>query len=788
MSKSLVIVESPAKAKTINRYLGSGYLVKASMGHVRDLPKSKLGVDVEKDFAPTYVVIPDKKAVIAELRKAAQDAESIVLAADPDREGEAISWHLSVLFEDLGKPTRRVLFHEITKKAVEESFQRPGELDRNKVDAQQARRILDRLVGYKISPLLWKKIGGKNLSAGRVQSIALRLICDREKEIKAFVKEEYWSIAARLEAGAPPPFKADLAKADGKKVKVETGGDASRIAAELRTAAFVLDKINVRTKHRAPSPPYITSTLQQDGFRLLSFPVKKTMIVAQHLYEGLEIGERGLVGLITYMRTDSFRVSDDAVRGAREFIGRTYGEDYLPTTPHAFKNKKKSQDAHEAIRPTSFDLPPAAVAPYLKKEELRLYTLIWNRFVASQMSAAKIEETEFEIAATPAAPADAAPDAGPPFAARYDLKVKGEVVRFDGFLALAGNAKSDEAVLPPARPGEALKLIEVETKQNFTQPPPRYTEASLVKELEAKGIGRPSTYAPIIDALHKRVYVVREEGKFVPTELGDFVTDYLVQNFAHLMEVKFTARMEEELDKIEDGEQPWVDALREYYAVLEQDLVQAQAQAGVKENGGIPAQDPCPKCGKPVLIKGGRYGHYKVCTGAPDCDYKQSLGKKEPQLLDENCPECGAPLVVRWGRYGQFTACSKYPECKYVKKDRVDTGIACPLECGGTLLRRKSKRGRYFYGCGSFPKCRFATWDEPVDQPCPKCGKRVLLRKTRVKTGTVLSCRDEACGWKQEVEPPADPATAQVPPSPETPAAPVTGEGGAPPDGHDQGA
>jgi DNA topoisomerase-1 len=779
MQKSLVIVESPAKAKTINRYLGPGFVVKASMGHVRDLPKTKLGVDVEKDFEPSYAVIPDKKAVIGELRKAAEDAEAIILAADPDREGEAISWHLSVLFEDLGKPYHRALFHEITKKAVEDAFQRLGTLDRDKINAQQTRRILDRLVGYKISPLLWKKIGGKNLSAGRVQSIALRLICDREKEIQAFVKEEFWTVAARLEASAPPPFKADLAKADGKKVKVGTGEDAARIAADLRSAAFVLDKVNVRTKYRQPSAPYITSTLQQDGFRLLSFPVKKTMIVAQHLYEGLEIGDRGLVGLITYMRTDSFRVSEDAVRGAREYIEKAYGPAYLPASPHSFKNKKKSQDAHEAIRPTSFDLAPETVAPFLKKEELRLYTLIWNRFIASQMSAAKIEETEFEIGATPsaneAASGDTAP-AAPPFASRYDLKVKGEVVRFDGFLALAGSQKSDEAALPPAKAGEALKLLEVETKQNFTQPPPRYTEASLVKELEAKGIGRPSTYAPIIDALHKRVYVVRDQGKFVPTELGTFVTDYLVQNFAHIMEVKFTARMEEELDKVEDGELGWVEALREYYGVLEQDLVQAQAQTGVKDNGGIPAQDPCPKCGKPVLIKGGRYGHYKICTGAPDCDYKQSLGKKEPQVLDENCPECGAPLVVRWGRYGQFTACSKYPECKYVKKDRVDTGIACPLDCGGTLLRRKSKRGRYFYGCGSFPKCRFATWDEPVDQPCPKCGKRVLLRKTRVKTGTVISCRDEACGWKQEVEAPAAQAPAAAP-----------GPEGAPPD-HEQGA
>jgi DNA topoisomerase-1 len=783
MPKSLVIVESPAKAKTINRYLGPGFVVKASMGHVRDLPKTKLGVDVEHDFTPSYVVIPDKKKVIADLRKAAEDAESIILAADPDREGEAISWHLSFLFEDLHKTIHRALFHEITKKGIEEAFQHLGTLDQNKINAQQTRRILDRLVGYKISPLLWKKIGGKNLSAGRVQSIALRLICDREKEIKAFVQEEFWPIAARLEASAPPPFKAELVKADGKKIKVETGEKAERVAADLRSAAFVLDKVNVRTKSRQPGPPYITSTLQQDGFRLLSFPVKKTMMVAQHLYEGLEIGERGMVGLITYMRTDSFRVSDEALGGARDYIVRTFSQAYLPPSPHVFKNKKASQDAHEAVRPTFFDLPPDAVAPYLKREELRLYTLIWNRFIASQMSPAKIEETEFEISAVPhpqqAADGTAAPA---PTASKYLLKTKGEVIRFDGFLALGGGQKKDDEILPAAKPGEVLRLLEVETKQNFTQPPPRYTEASLVKELEAKGIGRPSTYAPIIDALHKRVYVIRDKGKFVPTELGMFVTDYLVQNFAHLMEIKFTALMEEELDRISDGERNWIESLRNYYQVLEQDLVQAQAQAGVTANGGIPAEEPCPKCGKQVVIKGGRFGPFKSCTGYPDCDYKQSLGKKEPQVLDEPCPDCGAPLVVRWGRYGQFTACSKYPECKYVKKERFDTGIACPLDCGGTLLRRKSKRGRYFYGCSSFPKCKFATWDEPIDQTCPKCGKRVLLRKTRAKTGTTISCRDEACGYKQQVETPAAPVAMAGDAKPD-----AAGEGGAPPD-HDQGA
>jgi len=736
MSKSLVIVESPAKAQTINRYLGSAYLVKASMGHVRDLPRSSLGVDVGHDFAPHYVVIPERKKVVTDLERLAADCASVILAADPDREGEAICWHLSALLEKSNPNIRRVLLHEITKKAVVEAFQNLGNLDQNKIKAQQTRRILDRLVGYLISPLLWKKIG-KGLSAGRVQSIALRLVCEREKEIRNFMAEEYWTITAHLEASVPPSFKANLARIDGKKVKMSDEARANEVVAELRTAAFVLEDIKVKQKKRQPGPPYITSTLQQDSFRLLQFPVKTTMSIAQRLYEGLPIGERGLVGLITYMRTDSVRVSDSATSWARQYIETNHSRDYVPAKPRLFKNKRKTQDAHEAIRPTSPDLPPHIVKPYLKKEEFDLYTLVWNRFLASQMSAAEVEETEFSIRA-----------------GRSEFRAKGEVIRFDGFLVLFPNSKKEEEEqLPKAQKGETLRLLELETKQNFTQPPPRYTEGTLVRELEAKGIGRPSTYAPIIATLQDRVYVVKEKGKFIPTDLGMFVTDFLVAHFADLMEVKFTARMEEELDRISEGDQDWLSSLRRYYELLNQDLAKAGEVKSVK---GIPTDEKCPRCGRPLLIKDGRFGRFKACSGFPECTYKESLAKKETKNLDELCPKCGAQLQEKWGRFGKFVACSNYPQCRYIKKEKkekTETDMACPLGCGGMIVRRTTKRGKIFYGCSRFPKCRFATWDEPVARPCPRCGKPILLRKSR-KGVTTIYCWDEKCGFKEEVKEP----------------------------------
>jgi DNA topoisomerase-1 len=733
MSKSLVIVESPAKAQTINRYLGPDYLVKASMGHVRDLPKSTLGVDVLHDFAPQYVVIPERKKTVADLQKAAKETDAVILAADPDREGEAICWHLNALLQDSNPNIRRVLLNEITRKAVEEAFHSLGEIDQNKIKAQQTRRILDRLVGYQISPLLWRKIG-KGLSAGRVQSIALRLICEREKEIRSFVPEEYWSIAVQLEASEPPPFKASLVKIEGKKAKIGDGVKAQQAVDELKQIPFVLESVKVEEKKRQPGAPYITSTLQQDGFRLHQFPVKKTMAIAQKLYEGLPIGERGLVGLITYMRTDSVRLSDGAIAWSRSYIEKTYSRDYVPPHARIFKNKRKAQDAHEAIRPTSPDLPPALVKPFLKKEEHDLYTLIWNRFIASQMSPARVEETEFSIRS-----------------GRYEFKAKGEVIRFDGYYVLYPNLNKEAVLLPKAQPGETLRLIDLESKQNFTQPPPRYTEGSLVKELEAKGIGRPSTYAPIIATLQDRVYVVKEKGKFIPTELGLFVTDFLVQHFADLMEVKFTALMEEELDKIGEGEKDWLESLRRYHALLDQDLAKASETESVKGKG-IPVDEICPSCGRTLVIRDGRYGRFKACSGYPECTYKESLNKKDTKSLEELCPKCGAQLVQKKGKYGLFVACSSYPKCRYIKKDKaekVETGIACPLGCGGMIIQRKTRRGKVFYGCSRFPKCRFATWDEPLNRPCPRCQKPILLKKVR-KGKTLIYCQDEKCGYEEK--------------------------------------
>jgi DNA topoisomerase-1 len=732
MAKRLVIVESPAKAKTINRYLGERYLVKASMGHIRDLPKKKLGIDIDQDFQPEYDIIPERQPLVKDLQSAAGQAESILLAADPDREGEAICWHLSKVLEKYNSNIYRVLMNEITRNAVEEAFQHLDELDQDKINAQQTRRLLDRLVGYLISPLLWEKVG-RGLSAGRVQSIALRLICEREKEIKDHVPEEYWTISAHLEASAPPSFKANLAKIDGKKARLKDEKGASAIVQELWDLPFILKNIEVKKKEKTPNPPYITSTLQQDGFRYLRFPVKKTMSVAQKLYEGLEIGTKGLTGLITYMRTDSVRVSDEAVHSAREFIQNHFPAKYLLPKPRTYKNKRKAQDAHEAIRPTSFDLPPDEVKPYLKDEEYKLYRLIWNRFIATQMSPALVEETEFQVEAS-----------------RYLFVAKGEVLEFDGYLVLYPKMEKEDNILPKAQEGEKLKLQDIESKQNFTQPPPRYTEGSLVKELEAKGIGRPSTYAPIISALQGRVYVFKEKGRFIPSDLGLFVTDYLIKNFPDLMDFEFTARLEAELDLISEGKQEWLVYLKSYYTLLEKDLREAMKGESIKKNG-IPVEENCPECGKPLVIKEGRYGRFRACSGYPDCRFKESMIKKDVKPLDETCPDCGSQLVMRRGKYGTFAACSDYPKCKYIKKEKKDTGIPCPLECEGTLIRRKTRKGRIFYGCSEFPKCKFATWDEPVSQPCPECGRHFVLKKNTLKGKSSLYCSDEKCSFKEVI-------------------------------------
>ncbi|MGZ5513776.1 MAG: type I DNA topoisomerase [Candidatus Aminicenantales bacterium] len=731
MSKSLVIVESPAKAKTINHYLGKDYIVKASMGHVRDLPKKKMGIDIAAGFQPTYEVILEKKKIVAELKKAAKESERVILAADPDREGEAISWHLSQLLADANPNIFRVSFNEITEEGVQAAFKNLGQIDLNLLEAQQTRRILDRLAGYLISPLLWKKIA-RGLSAGRVQSVALRLIVDREKEIKAFVAEEYWPFTARLEAKYPPAFKAVLAKIEGKKARVHNGEEAKIVREECKRAPFILDKVQVKPKLKHPGPPYITSTLQQDGFRLLRFPVKKTMFVAQKLYEGMAIGEAGPTGLITYMRTDSFRISEGAQAAARVYIGQAYSPAHVPAKPNEYHSKKKTQDAHEAIRPAHVELTPEKVKPFLKKEEYDVYKLIWRKFIASQMAAAKIEETAFDIKA-----------------GRYLFQAKGEVVKFDGFLAVWPNGGSDKEVLPKAEAGETLKLLELETKQKFTEPPPRYTEGTLVKELEARGIGRPSTYAPTIATIQTRTYVVKEEGKFRPSELGMYVTEFLIKNFAKLLEYKFTAHMEEELDQISEGARTGADSLKEFYELLEGYLKQGQEAVGVKQTG-IPLEEKCPKCGAALVVKGGRFGQFKACSAYPACKFRESLDKKESKPLDEKCPECGSPLEQKFGRFGPFIACSDYPKCKYIKKDKpIETGLECPLGCGGKVLKRKTRRGKFFFGCSRYPKCTFASWDEILDRTCPQCGAKVLYKKNALRGEPYIYCKTEKCAFKE---------------------------------------
>jgi DNA topoisomerase-1 len=727
VAKSLVIVESPAKAKTVNHYLGKDYVVMASMGHIRDLPKKKMGVDIEAGFQPTYEVILEKKKTVAELKKAARESERVILAADPDREGEAISWHLSQLLADANPNIFRASFHEITEEGVQAAFNALGQVDLALFDAQQTRRVLDRLVGYKISPVLWEKIA-RGLSAGRVQSVALRLICDREKEINAFVKEEYWTIAARLEAQNPPAFKAALAKIEGKKAKVHNAEEAKIVEEECKRAAFVLDKVEVKAKQRHPAPPYITSTLQQDGFRLLRFPVKKTMFVAQKLYEGMAIGELGQTGLITYMRTDSMRVSDAAQAAARTYIEQRFSAAYVPAKPNQYKSKKKTQDAHEAIRPAHLDLPPEKVKPFLKKEEYDLYKLVWNRFLASQMAPAVIEETAFDIKA-----------------GRYLFQIKGEVVKFDGFLALWPNGNGEKETLPKAAAGETLKLLELEAKKKFTEPPPRYTEGTLVKELESRGIGRPSTYAPIIATIQGRDYVEKKEGKFFPTPRGMDVIDFLIKYFAKLMEYKFTAHMEEELDLIAEGTRKGVDSLKEYYALLEEYLGKAnEAKKEVKL-----LDENCPKCGAQLVVKDGRFGRFKACSAYPGCKFRESLDKRESKPVDEKCPQCGAQMTQKFGRFGPFVACSDYPKCKYIKKENQETGIACPLGCGGKILRRKTRRGKIFFGCSHYPKCTFASWDEPIDRVCPLCGAKILYKKNLIKGDPYIHCKNEKCTFKE---------------------------------------
>ena len=872
MARSLVIVESPAKAKTINKYLGRDYSVKASYGHVMDLPKKTLGVllpgdengrkrrtakgkaktsrkagkrsAADKTFEPKLEIIPGKKKIIQELRVAASSAPSVFLAGDPDREGEAICAHLAQVLSKPGrfikpddgeestkagdtnnqekkesagkKPSKaanvrpvdpknifRVSFNEITPKAIRAAFEHPRQLDTNLVDAQQARRVLDRLVGYKISPLLWNKVR-RGLSAGRVQTVALRLIVEREREIRAFVPQEYWTIHALLDAGQPPFFEAKLAKYKGEDVEVPNQEAADKIVAEVGKANWQVESVAQKEKKRYAPPPFTTSKLQQAAYNRLRFTAKRTMALAQRLYEGVELGDEGSVALITYMRTDSVRVSSDALAQVRELIPERFGANYLPEKPNFYKSKKDAQEAHEAIRPTDVSRAPEDVRKFLDDDVFKLYQLIWQRFVASQILPAVFDQTSIDISA-----------------GDYTFRATGSVQKFDGFLRVyqlpeaAADREEEEKgeegegrTLPPVAEGQALRLEQLRPEQHFTEPRPRYTEATLVKELEEKGIGRPSTYATIISTIVEREYVNKDQGRFTPTMLGEKVSDLLVKSFEDIFDVTFTARLEEELDEIEEGKLPWRRSVSEFWEKFELDLDKAEGEmesykagipTGLKcekcgegellerisrhgfflgcsrypecdftkdlspEVGGEEVESEstveyCENCGKEMAIKRGKWGPFLACTGYPECKTTRRLvtgtrkARKPDEPLDEKCPECGSGLVKKHGRYGEFIGCSGYPKCKYTRP--ITLGIKCP-KCGtGEFVRRGSAKGRgrtrIFYGCSRYPECDFTTPHQPIAEPCPKCGAAFIVEK-KTKTGTVRACLKEGCDWEMEV-------------------------------------
>ena len=761
MAKNLVIVESPAKAKTLQKYLGRNYQVKASVGHIMDLPKSKLGVDIAKDFAPEYTVITGKKKVIDELKAAAKDKENVFLAPDPDREGEAIAWHIANKIGGKGSKAliRRVLFNEITKSAVQRAIENPRDLDQNLFESQQTRRILDRLVGYQISPLLWKKVR-RGLSAGRVQSVAVRIICERETAIRAFVPVEYWSITAQLEGPQPPPFAARLVRVgdqrlDPDKFRVENDAQAQELTAKLRGETWTVTKVERKERRRNPTPPFITSRLQQEASRKLGYAPNRTMRVAQKLYEGMEIGSDGSVGLITYMRTDSTRVSPEALDAVRAYIQGKFGEAYVPPKPNLYATKKSAQDAHEAIRPTSTDYPPEKVAPYLSSEELALYTLIWNRFVASQMMPAVFDQTSVDIAAD-----------GTTF------RATGQVMKFDGFIRVYTEGRDDEKkdgeeeendsdrVLPALSEGDALKLLDLLPEQHFTQPPPRFTQATLIKELEEKGIGRPSTYATIMTTILNKEYVAEDKSRrLMPTELGFLVTELLVDAFPDILNAEFTAGMENVLDDIEDGKRKWVDAMHEFYGPFSRDLAQADERMRDVKREGQPTEIPCDNCGSNLVIKWGRSGEFLACPRYPECKCTKNFTRDaegvvqivNEEVTNEVCENCGKPMQIRFGRYGKFLGCTGYPECKTVRPmiRPVPTGVNCPECKEGEIMEKKSRRGKVFFSCSRFPACRFATWDKPIPDPCPVCNAPFIVEKTTKKAGTVRRCLSEGCTYSE---------------------------------------
>jgi DNA topoisomerase-1 len=765
---NLVVVESPAKAKTIKKYLGRSYDVRASVGHVKDLPKSKMGVDIEKGFLPEYDVIKGKAKVLSEIKRAARSADRVFLATDPDREGEAIAWHIA---EEIGaeggdERVRRVLFNEITKTAIQKAIEHPIDLDRRKFDSQQARRILDRLVGYQISPLLWDKVR-RGLSAGRVQSVAVRLVVEREREIEAFVPVEYWTLDADLAAQLPPEFTAKLWRVDGQKAELRDGDTTRALAAEVERARFAVQSVDRKERRRNPPPPFTTAKLQQDAANRLGFTAKKTMTLAQRLYEGVELGDE-TVGLITYMRTDSVRLSTEAVDAARVHVAERYGKDHLPETPNVYKTKAKAaQEAHEAIRPTDLQWTPDRVAPFFEaigeRDMLRLYELIWSRFVACQMVPAVYDQTTADIAA-----------------GRATFRATGSILKFAGYLAVygakppeeeagaeeekaengngEGEKKNEERQLPPLEAGMDLRLVKLHPDQHFTQPPPRYNESSLVKEMELRGIGRPSTYAAILETIQEKQYVEKVEKSFKPTHLGVLVTDELVRAFPREMDVAFTAGMEEKLDEIEEGSAAWQTVLGDFYETFKEDLAQAKEKMRNVKRQEIETDLVCDKCGeRKMVIKWGRNGEFLACPGYPECrntmnfrreDGKIVAEKEEDVPVDEKCPECAAAMVMKRGRFGRFLACTRYPECKGTKP--ISIGVTCPKACGGYISEKRSRRGKTFYGCSSYPKCDFVSWDRPRNEPCPTCGSAYLLDKFSKKSGPFVACPNKECDYRRE--------------------------------------
>jgi DNA topoisomerase-1 len=753
MAKSLVIVESPSKAKTLNKYLGKKYTVLASVGHVKDLPKSKFGVDVEHDFQPQYQVIRGKQKALDEIKRAGKAADRVYLAPDPDREGEAIAWHIAEELNGAKGKVQRVLFHEITERAVKKALEHPVPLNLHKVDAQQARRILDRIVGYSISPLLWEKVR-RGLSAGRVQSVAVRMICEREREIAAFQSEEYWSITATLEGAVPPVFDAKLIKWRGEEPALATGEASTRVIDALRDHPFTVSQIEKKERRKNAPPPFTTSKFQQEASRKLRFTPKRTMALAQRLYEGVEVGSEGLVGLITYMRTDSTRISSEAQEEATAFVRSRFGAEYVPATPNVYKNKKGAQDAHEAIRPTSVSRDPEQLKALLERDLFQLYAMIWKRFVASQMSPALVEQTRVDITAGDGV-----------------FRATGAVVLFPGFTTLytesfepsvpaaKGEEEQDEERrLPTLTEGERLRVQSVLPRQHFTQPPPRFNESLLIKELEERGIGRPSTYAAIISTIQDRKYVAKVEGRLKPTELGVIVNDLLVQHFPDILNVQFTARMEEELDQIEEGEKAWVETVREFYGPFTAHLSKATAEMRDVKREERPTDIECERCQRHLVIKWGRNGRFLACPGYPECKNTKEF-REEPDgtivvvpketETSETCEKCGNPMVIKTGRFGRFLACSNYPACKTTRS--LGTGVTCPKPgCGGQLLEKRTRKGRVFYSCNNYPKCDYALWERPLPKPCPQCHAPFLVEKISRNANPRTRCIVESCGYEEE--------------------------------------